>query len=168
MLEFENSRKRRKERPKPKKKEIKENKKSNRAKTKEKKVLRSIRVQSPTLFSSPQFPYQISRSNCSSGLSFKQKPAADDKMDKQQQQTNNRNTKTGDVTSHSFGEGYGTRCDDEGFGGTYGGNDPLSKEDQEQPQASKIIHESHPEYDRTQGSEVAEKEKARHQKTAES
>lgn len=131
-------------------------------------VRRSIRVQSPTLFSSPQFPYQISRSNCSSGLSFKQKPAADDnhKMDKQQQlQTNNRNTKTGDVTSHSFGEGYGTRCDDEGFGGIYGGN---SKEDHEQPQASKIIHESHPEYDRTQGSEVAEKENARHQKTAES
>ncbi|KAF7134984.1 hypothetical protein RHSIM_Rhsim08G0115500 [Rhododendron simsii] len=131
-------------------------------------TVRSIRTQSPTLFSSPQFPYQIRRNT--SGLSFKQPPAAataannHNDMD-QQQQTNKRNTKTGDVTSHSFGEGYATRCDEEGFGGIYGGNDPLSSEEKT---PSKIIHESHPEYDKTQGSEVAEKEKARHQKTAES
>lgn len=46
-----------------------------------------------------------------------------------------------DVTSHSFGEGYATRCDEEGFGGIYGGNDPLSSEEKT---PSKIIHESHP------------------------
>lgn len=46
-----------------------------------------------------------------------------------------------DVTSHSFGEGYATRSDEEGFGGIYGGNDPLSSQEKT---PSKIIHESHP------------------------
>ena len=27
-----------------------------------------------------------------------------------------------DTMSHSFGEGYATRSDEEGFGGVYGGN----------------------------------------------
>lgn len=30
-----------------------------------------------------------------------------------------------DMMTHSFGEGYGTRSDEEGFGGVYGGNDPI-------------------------------------------
>ncbi|CAL4927050.1 unnamed protein product [Urochloa decumbens] len=64
---------------------------------------------------------------------------------------------TGDVMSHSFGEGYSTRSDEEGFGGVYGGNDPVEHPGTE-------IHPSHPEYDTTQGSEVKEKEKARHLK----
>lgn len=29
--------------------------------------------------------------------------------------------------SHSFGEGYSTRSDEEGFGGVYGGNQSISK-----------------------------------------
>lgn len=37
--------------------------------------------------------------------------------------------------SHSYGEGYATRCDEEGFGGTYG-NQTLQKENE--------IHENHP------------------------
>ncbi|CAL4935643.1 unnamed protein product [Urochloa decumbens] len=64
---------------------------------------------------------------------------------------------TGDVMSHSFGEGYSTRSDEEGFGGVYGGNDPVEHPGTE-------IHPSHPEYDTSQGSEVKEKEKARHLK----
>ncbi|CAN6297974.1 unnamed protein product [Urochloa humidicola] len=64
---------------------------------------------------------------------------------------------TGDVMTHSFGEGYSTRSDEEGFGGVYGGNDPVEHPGTE-------IHPSHPEYDTTQGSEVKEKEKARHLK----
>ncbi|CAN6309557.1 unnamed protein product [Urochloa humidicola] len=64
---------------------------------------------------------------------------------------------TGDVMSHSFGEGYSTRSDEEGFGGVYGGNDPVERPGTE-------IHPSHPEYDTSQGSEVKEKEKARHLK----
>ncbi|KAF8675355.1 hypothetical protein HU200_047719 [Digitaria exilis] len=64
---------------------------------------------------------------------------------------------TGDVMSHSFGEGYSTRSDEEGFGGVYGGNDPVEHPGTE-------IHPSHPEYDTSQGSEVREKEKARHLK----
>ncbi|KAG2535606.1 hypothetical protein PVAP13_9NG126800 [Panicum virgatum] len=44
---------------------------------------------------------------------------------------------TGDVMSHSFGEGYSTRSDEEGFGGVYGGNDPVEHPGTE-------IHPSHP------------------------
>ncbi|CAL4918777.1 unnamed protein product [Urochloa decumbens] len=63
----------------------------------------------------------------------------------------------GDVMSHSFGEGYSTRCEEEGFGGVYGRHDP-------EEQRSAEIHPGHPEYDLLQGSEVKEKEKARHHK----
>ncbi|XAR57896.1 hypothetical protein NMG60_11026186 [Bertholletia excelsa] len=88
-------------------------------------------------------------------------------MEQQQKQqpkeTSNPNAKTGDTMSHSFGEGYATRSDEEGFGGIYGGND--SSCDAENRRKQGKIHEGHPDYDRSQGSEVAEKEKARHQKT---
>ncbi|CAL4935644.1 unnamed protein product [Urochloa decumbens] len=63
----------------------------------------------------------------------------------------------GDVMSHSFGEGYSTRCEEEGFGGVYGRYDPEEHRGVE-------IHPGHPEYDALQGSEVKEKEKARHHK----
>ncbi|KAI3969159.1 hypothetical protein MKW92_052781 [Papaver armeniacum] len=65
---------------------------------------------------------------------------------------------TGDVMSHSFGEGYSTRSDEEGFGGIYGDNQAFPDKD--------VVHENHPShaaYDKTQGSEVSEKEKARNQ-----
>lgn len=42
-----------------------------------------------------------------------------------------------DVMSHSFGEGYATRSDEEGFGGTYGGNQSFQKHKDE-------VHENHP------------------------
>ncbi|XP_010550389.1 PREDICTED: uncharacterized protein LOC104821276 [Tarenaya hassleriana] len=74
------------------------------------------------------------------------------------EKTENPNEKTGDVMSHSFGEGYATRSEEEGFGGIYGGNQSIQKD--------KEIHENHPAYDKTQGSEVSEKEKARNQKHA--
>ena len=41
--------------------------------------------------------------------------------------------------SNSFGEGYATRSDEEGFGGTYGGNQSKSK-----IQMDKEINENHP------------------------
>ncbi|GKC35450.1 hypothetical protein Tco_1047834 [Tanacetum coccineum] len=47
--------------------------------------------------------------------------------------------KKGDVMSHSFGEGYATRSDEEGFGGIYGGNQSLSRED-----ADKVVHGNSP------------------------
>nr|XP_048334394.1 uncharacterized protein LOC107424585 isoform X1 [Ziziphus jujuba var. spinosa] len=49
------------------------------------------------------------------------------------------NEKTGDVMSHSFGEGYATRSDEEGFGGVYGGNQSIPKTEEDQ-----LIHENHP------------------------
>lgn len=41
--------------------------------------------------------------------------------------------------SHSFGEGYATRSDEEGFGGIYGGNQTIPK-----TETDKEIHENHP------------------------
>ncbi|XP_019444765.1 PREDICTED: uncharacterized protein LOC109348691 isoform X2 [Lupinus angustifolius] len=79
------------------------------------------------------------------------------KMDKNKTQNPSEEATHGDVMSHSFGEGYATRSDEEGFGGIYGGN---------QSPPDKTIHENHPAYDKTQGSEVKEKEKARHQTSA--
>ncbi|KAJ9147085.1 hypothetical protein P3X46_029287 [Hevea brasiliensis] len=77
--------------------------------------------------------------------------------------TQNQDEKTGDVMSHSFGEGYSTRSDEEGFGGIYGGNQSVNNVEMD-----KKIHENHPAYDKTQGSEVKEKEKARHQTNGQS
>ncbi|GMN29499.1 hypothetical protein TIFTF001_002449 [Ficus carica] len=81
-------------------------------------------------------------------------------MDKGKEE--NPKEKFGDVMSHSFGEGYATRSDDEGFGGIYGGSHSIPKDEKDQS----CIHENHPEYDKTQGSEVKEKEKARFQTSA--
>ncbi|XP_078171316.1 late embryogenesis abundant protein [Carex rostrata] len=76
------------------------------------------------------------------------------KMDKEEearphteQQHDQSKTHT-DVMTDSFGVGYSTRCDEEGFGCIYRDNDPVN----------------HPEYDKSQGSEVKEKEKARNLK----
>ncbi|KAH7673668.1 hypothetical protein IHE45_08G022400 [Dioscorea alata] len=63
-----------------------------------------------------------------------------------------------DVMYDSFGDAYGTRSDEEGFGGVYGRNQELSKENEPKPK-----HGENHEYDTSQGSEVKEKEKARHQ-----
>jgi len=41
--------------------------------------------------------------------------------------------------SHSFGEGYATRSDEEGFGGIYGGKQSMPNTEKD-----KIIHENHP------------------------
>lgn len=41
--------------------------------------------------------------------------------------------------SHSFGEGYATRSDEEGFGGIYGGNQSIPKPEHDEP-----VHENHP------------------------
>ncbi|XVE87293.1 hypothetical protein DITRI_Ditri18aG0105600 [Diplodiscus trichospermus] len=70
--------------------------------------------------------------------------------------------KIGDVMSHSFGEGYSTRSDEEGFGGT----NQSRAEIETGIEMDREIHENHPAYDKTQGSEVKEKEKARHQTDA--
>ena len=42
--------------------------------------------------------------------------------------------------SHSFGEGYATRSDEEGFGGIYGGNQSFPKADTDKD----AIDENHP------------------------
>ncbi|XP_052195515.1 uncharacterized protein LOC127803381 [Diospyros lotus] len=132
-------------------------------------AIRSARSQPPTFFFTP-LPYNIRWST--SGLSFRQpevgakRAQKDDDMAQQPQQQNviNPDGKTGDVMSHSFGEGYATRSEEEGFGGIYGGND-TSQQAEDDGDHAKATHEDHPEFDKSQGSEVAEKEKGRHQKT---
>ncbi|KFK28361.1 late embryogenesis abundant protein [Arabis alpina] len=112
-------------------------------------VFKTIRSLPSTTVSSLSSPSRFGRQV--TGVSF---ATASDKhkMDKKPE---NQNEKTGDVMSHSFGEGYATRSDEEGFGGTYGGNQTLQKDNE--------IHENHPDYDKTQGSEAKEKEKSRNQ-----
>ncbi|URD93288.1 hypothetical protein MUK42_30032 [Musa troglodytarum] len=65
-------------------------------------------------------------------------------------------TQHGDTMRNSFGEGYSTRSDEEGFGGTNAGSQAIGS-------PSEITH---PEYDKSQGSEVKAKEKARNQQHA--
>lgn len=61
--------------------------------------------------------------------------------------------KTADVMDHSFGPGYSTRSDEEGFGGVYGGNQTIIDK--------MTAKTNHHEYDDEQGSEVKEKEHGR-------
>ncbi|GAB4849137.1 hypothetical protein Ancab_003946 [Ancistrocladus abbreviatus] len=108
---------------------------------------------------------QLGRRSVAAAVRFAHVSGSDSKtsMDKTNPMLNNPTDKpAGDVMSHSFGEGYATRSDEEGFGGVYGGNESETIE------GDRVIHENHPAYDKTQGSEVAEKEKARHQTEADS
>ncbi|KAE8680637.1 MIP18 family protein [Hibiscus syriacus] len=122
-------------------------------------AIRSIRGQLPSVFT-PSLQSSLSHHR-SSFISFRptittscssKQPGNMDRKDE------NPIEKPGDVMSDSFGEGYATRSDEEGFGGTYGGNDSLSDK-----RTGNEIHSNHPDYDKTQGSEVKEKEKSRHQ-----
>ncbi|VVB18277.1 unnamed protein product [Arabis nemorensis] len=93
-------------------------------------VFKTIRSLPSTNVSFLSRPSQLGRRV--TGVSFA--TASDQqKMDKKPE---NPNEKIGDVMSHSFGEGYATRADDEGFGGIYGGNQTLQKDNE--------IHENHP------------------------
>ncbi|KAF3440795.1 hypothetical protein FNV43_RR19081 [Rhamnella rubrinervis] len=123
------------------------------------RTIRSVRTQTPTLISPTNLPSNFGSK--ASVVRFRQVTSLSNKaditppnMDKEKKP----NEKTGDVMSHSFGEGYATRSDEEGFGGVYGGNQSILKTEEDQ-----LIHENHPAYDKTQGSEVKEKEKARNQ-----
>ncbi|KAK6150901.1 hypothetical protein DH2020_015833 [Rehmannia glutinosa] len=118
-------------------------------------ALRSTRPH-PSLFSY-SLPNHITRKPC--GIRFaqavsgpKQPDSSDDMESKQGPQSKTRDTMS------SFGEGYATRSDEEGFGGTYGGNQYLRKDNEEIN-----VHGKEPEFDQSQGSEVKEKEKARNQ-----
>ncbi|XP_059639699.1 uncharacterized protein LOC132282087 [Cornus florida] len=129
-------------------------------------AFKSVRSQKlPTLISSPPFPSQIGR-RISGTVSFRQaaanQPENLDNMAAEQTKINP-NSKTGDMMSDSFGEGYSTRSDEEGFGGIYGSrNQSLTEEDKN------TIQQNQPAYDKSQGSHVQEKEKARHQQSADS
>ncbi|GMJ08758.1 hypothetical protein like AT5G66780 [Hibiscus trionum] len=117
--------------------------------------IRSVRAPPPAVFT-PSLQTSLSRRK-GTLISFrpittttscsKQPESSMDRKDE------NPKEKPGDVMSDSFGEGYATRSEEEGFGGIYGGNDKKTEE------------ENHPgpDYDKTQGSEVKEKEKGRHQ-----
>lgn len=90
--------------------------------------------------------------------SSKAKPDHQERKDNMAQKENPapEKTSTVDPMSSSFGEGYATRSDEEGFGGVYGGN-------QMECDKGNVVHEKNhsDDYDKTQGSEVKEKEKGR-------
>lgn len=132
-------------------------------------VLRSIRAQpQPTqkILPSPRLPSKLStpgivrfQKSAAGGTS---RPKSDgERMDKAAGKEEK--GMKGDTMS-SFGEGYATRSEEEGFGGIYRGNqEQLEKEEEEK---EKDIHKHSPEFDHQQGSEVKEKETSRHQKDA--
>ncbi|CAN8277627.1 unnamed protein product [Cochlearia groenlandica] len=114
-------------------------------------ALKTIRSSLPST-TTVSFLSPPSRLGCKvTGVSF----ATASNKENMDKKADNPNEKTGDVMSHSYGEAYATRADEEGFGGTHCGNQTLQKDDE--------IHENHTNYDKTQGSESKEKEKARNQ-----
>ncbi|XP_042391666.1 uncharacterized protein LOC121982590 [Zingiber officinale] len=87
-----------------------------------------------------------------------QKEEDDNKKEEQQQQQEDPpkdDHHHGDMMAHSFGEGYSTRSDEEGFGGIYSRNQVFGNPSQGAHTAA--------DFDKSQGSEVKEKEKARNQ-----
>ncbi|TXG59629.1 hypothetical protein EZV62_014202 [Acer yangbiense] len=124
-------------------------------------VIRSIRTNPPTVFLSLLSPCVAQKT---SAVRFRQattmQSTRPEKSESTEDKSHNLTKKTGDVMSHSFGEGYATRSDEEGFGGTCTGSNQSFP-----PKAGvdKEIHENHPAYDKNQGSEVKEKETSRHQ-----
>ncbi|KAH1082121.1 hypothetical protein J1N35_021882 [Gossypium stocksii] len=84
-------------------------------------VIRSVRAQSPTIFSLQSLLlYRSSTTNLKSITSSGSRPKTPRNMD--QKSENSPKAMTGDVMSRSFGDGYSTRSDDERFGGTIGGS----------------------------------------------
>ncbi|ESR38925.1 hypothetical protein KPL70_019584 [Citrus sinensis] len=129
-------------------------------------AIRSFRANPPAVLLS-SFPscaaHKASSVELRQVTTLSKKPTNPQNMEtSQKMDPNNPQEKTGDVMSHSFGEGYATRSDEEGFGGIYGGNQFFPNKDDK----DKDINENHPAFDKSQGSEVKEKEKARHQTNA--
>ncbi|KAL6346461.1 hypothetical protein AAG906_033257 [Vitis piasezkii] len=121
------------------------------------RAIRSVGAPQPALWSS-HLPSKVGRRTC--GVRFRQsEPENQDDMEKIKIQKKEKlSSVERDEMSTSFGVAYATRSDEEGFGGIYGGNQSLGECDKEAAQ------ENHNDYERTQGSDVKEKEKARHQK----
>merc|ERR1712100_262863 len=116
-------------------------------------AIRLTRTYPPTLLSVPLPQQKASGIRFRKITSMSTQPESKQNRDEVQKGLNP-NQKTGNVMSHSFGDG---------FGGIYG-----EKQSFQEPQKDEPIHENHPAYDKTQGSEVKEKEKARHQTNANS
>ncbi|KAJ6916015.1 hypothetical protein NC652_018635 [Populus alba x Populus x berolinensis] len=125
-------------------------------------AIKSLRTSPPCVLSSPT--KQVGRKT--PGVSFRQVTTMAGKPESEQKNKSNDENpddKNGDLMSRSFGEGYATRSDEEGFGGIYGGNRSITE-----VETDVKVEESHPDDDETQGSGVEEKEKARFQTKAES
>ncbi|CAK9320656.1 unnamed protein product [Citrullus colocynthis] len=125
-------------------------------------AIRFGRTPPPILLTSP-LPPQLRRI-CSPELRSRQAigfATAPEQNEKDMDDSQKKPKETGDIMSDSFGEGYSTRSDEEGFGGTYGGNKSI--DDESENKKSFLHGNQHEEYDRSQGSEVKEKEKSRHQ-----
>ncbi|KAL3844835.1 hypothetical protein ACJIZ3_002238 [Penstemon smallii] len=92
-----------------------------------------------------QFSPLTLSSRKTTGIRLAQAVSGPDTTDKMQEQ--------GSKKTGLYGEGHSKRADEEGFGGIYAGNQPLTKDDED-----KIVHGNAP------GSEVLkEKERAQNQ-----
>ncbi|XP_007202748.1 uncharacterized protein LOC18771123 isoform X1 [Prunus persica] len=128
-------------------------------------AFKTFRTQSAALTFSTPLPPPPGLGRKASGVRFKQTTTlrssesdSEHNMDKPEPNPTEK-TRDRDSLSHSFGEGYATRCDDDGFGVVYGGIRSVPKTEQD---------DNHPAVDKSQGSEVQEKEKPRHQTNASS
>ncbi|KAG4125394.1 hypothetical protein ERO13_D10G093000v2 [Gossypium hirsutum] len=127
------------------------------------KAIRSVRAQPPAVFT-PSLRASLSHHK-SSVISFRPIITSCSKQPESMEQKDEKpEQKPGDVMSESFGEGYATRSDEEGFGGIYGENESIS----DIKNTRRFMKVTQVTYDKTQGSEVKEKEKARNQTHASS
>ncbi|KAB2061659.1 hypothetical protein ES319_A10G100900v1 [Gossypium barbadense] len=89
------------------------------------KAIRSVRAQPPAVFT-PSLRASLSHHK-SSVISFRPIITSCSKQPESMEQKDEKpEQKPGDVMSESFGEGYATRSDEEGFGGIYGENESIS------------------------------------------
>ncbi|XP_038883658.1 uncharacterized protein LOC120074572 [Benincasa hispida] len=124
-------------------------------------AIRFGRTPPPIVLTSP-LPPQLRRI-CSPELRSRQAiglATAPDQNSNDMDDSQNKAKETGDIMCDSFGEAYATRSEEEGFGGTYGRNQPSDDETDNKKWPS---HGNQHEYDKSQGCEVKEKEKSRHQ-----
>lgn len=108
-------------------------------------------------------PASISAVRLQQTMSWSSKAKPDDQEREgsmaQNEKPTPKTTSTVDPMSNSFGEGYATRSEEEGFGGVYGGNQRLRPEECDKENV--VREKNHSDDYRTQGSEVKEKEKGR-------
>ncbi|PKA58136.1 hypothetical protein AXF42_Ash019840 [Apostasia shenzhenica] len=110
---------------------------------------------------------EVSPANCRAlAVQFARCEPSSENMENQE---NRKPAATGDLMSDSYGVGYSTRSNDDGFGGIYGGYEETLKatgDDNEPRSTVGLCQIEHFKHDITQGSEVKQKQNARNEEKA--